>query len=318
MPDIPVSSAIHTFMQAANAGAARTALAAAATAGNTFTAAQTVEIATLGTTPTQGSTVTNPTAAALNAQQVSPWLSLVGQGWNTSSNASHPIEWAAHVLPVQGNPATSQLLVRHRVNNGSWVNSMVLTSPNNTNGNVMELSSIYGSAQIRIGGASDMYISNLAYTGYGSFGITTGGGNPVTLVNDAQNVLGVRSSTSAQGVRIYNTFTSSTNFERGVFDWTTTSNTLLVGTQKGSGGGTARAMQLVTDGTARAVFEATTYNTTLLANAGSYGSGSGVLFLGNATTVPTTNPSDGGILYVEAGALKYRGSSGTITTLANA
>ena len=48
--------------------------------------------------------------------------------------------------------------------------------------------------------------------------------------------------------------------------------------------------------------------------------GSGVLVVGiaNATTVPTTNPSGGGVLYVEAGALKYRGSSGTITTIANA
>jgi hypothetical protein len=56
----------------------------------------------------------------------------------------------------------------------------------------------------------------------------------------------------------------------------------------------------------------------MLASSGSYGSGSGVLFLGNATTVPTTNPTGGGILYVEAGALKYRGSSGTVTTIANA
>ena len=39
------------------------------------------------------------------------------------------------------------------------------------------------------------------------------------------------------------------------------------------------------------------------------------LFIGNATTVPTGNPSSGGFLYVESGALKYRGSSGTITTL---
>ncbi len=30
------------------------------------------------------------------------------------------------------------------------------------------------------------------------------------------------------------------------------------------------------------------------------------------------NPSGGGLLYVEAGALKYRGSSGTVTTLGNA
>jgi hypothetical protein len=41
------------------------------------------------------------------------------------------------------------------------------------------------------------------------------------------------------------------------------------------------------------------------------------LHLANAT-VPTANPTGGGVLYVEAGALKYRGSSGTITTIANA
>jgi len=42
-----------------------------------------------------------------------------------------------------------------------------------------------------------------------------------------------------------------------------------------------------------------------------------VLGLANATA-PTTSPAGMGQLYVEAGALKYRGSSGTITTLANA
>lgn len=42
----------------------------------------------------------------------------------------------------------------------------------------------------------------------------------------------------------------------------------------------------------------------------SFGGGAGVIFIGSATTVPTTNPTGGGVLYVEAGALKYRGSSG--------
>ena len=37
----------------------------------------------------------------------------------------------------------------------------------------------------------------------------------------------------------------------------------------------------------------------------------------NTGTVPNT-PSGGGVLYVESGALKYKGSSGTITTIANA
>jgi hypothetical protein len=35
-------------------------------------------------------------------------------------------------------------------------------------------------------------------------------------------------------------------------------------------------------------------------------------------TAPTTSPANMGQLYVEAGALKYRGSSGTVTTIANA
>ena len=42
-----------------------------------------------------------------------------------------------------------------------------------------------------------------------------------------------------------------------------------------------------------------------------------VLLLANATA-PASNPTGGGYLYVESGALKYRGSSGTITTIANA
>jgi hypothetical protein len=35
-------------------------------------------------------------------------------------------------------------------------------------------------------------------------------------------------------------------------------------------------------------------------------------------TAPSTSPAGMGQLYVEAGALKYRGSSGTVTTIANA
>jgi len=51
---------------------------------------------------------------------------------------------------------------------------------------------------------------------------------------------------------------------------------------------------------------------------GAFGSGAGVIGIANAVTVPSTNPSGGGVLYVDAGALKWRGSSGTVTTLAPA
>lgn len=39
------------------------------------------------------------------------------------------------------------------------------------------------------------------------------------------------------------------------------------------------------------------------------------LFIGNTATAPTGNPTGGGYLYVVAGALTWRGSAGTITTL---
>lgn len=51
-------------------------------------------------------------------------------------------------------------------------------------------------------------------------------------------------------------------------------------------------------------------------NSGSYGDG--VVVLANRTTAPSTNYSNGGFLFAEGGALKWRGSSGTITTIAAA
>lgn len=49
-----------------------------------------------------------------------------------------------------------------------------------------------------------------------------------------------------------------------------------------------------------------------------FGGGQGVIAIANASVAPTVNPAGGGILYVEDGALKYRGSNGTVTTIAPA
>jgi len=49
-----------------------------------------------------------------------------------------------------------------------------------------------------------------------------------------------------------------------------------------------------------------------------FGTGTRVIGLANATANPSTNPTGGGVLYSDAGALKWRGSSGTVTTIANA
>lgn len=49
-----------------------------------------------------------------------------------------------------------------------------------------------------------------------------------------------------------------------------------------------------------------------------FGGGQGVVAVANASVAPTESIAGAGILYVEDGALKYRGSNGTITTIAPA
>jgi hypothetical protein len=62
------------------------------------------------------------------------------------------------------------------------------------------------------------------------------------------NLIEQRNSTNAQTFRIYNTFTDSSNYERGKLEWA--SNVLKFGTEK-AGTGSARALELQTDGTTR-------------------------------------------------------------------
>lgn len=47
-----------------------------------------------------------------------------------------------------------------------------------------------------------------------------------------------------------------------------------------------------------------------------FGAGERVIGIANATTVPTTDPTNGGVLYSESGALKWRSSGGAVTTIA--
>lgn len=66
----------------------------------------------------------------------------------------------------------------------------------------------------------------------GGFGIAATIGAPdVILVRDAANTLALRNSTTAQVFRVYNTYTDASNYERAMFDWITSANTLRIGTQ---------------------------------------------------------------------------------------
>jgi hypothetical protein len=78
------------------------------------------------------------------------------------------------------------------------------------------------------------------------FAQTVGGTSDATINWDAANILGQRNGTSAQGYRIYNTFTDASNYERGVFGWTG-SNQLQIGSQA-AGTGTGRVLQISGNG----------------------------------------------------------------------
>lgn len=65
----------------------------------------------------------------------------------------------------------------------------------------------------------------------------------VFLCRDAANALAQRNGTNAQNLRIYETYTDSSNNDYTTFDYTTTPNIFTIGTTK-NGSGTARAVRV--------------------------------------------------------------------------
>jgi hypothetical protein len=79
--------------------------------------------------------------------------------------------------------------------------------------------------------------------------------------DDAANTLALRNAANAQTFNIYNTFTSATNHERLRLAWA--SNVAILGTEKGSGGGTARNLEIQTDGITRISWSGAVGNTAI-------------------------------------------------------
>lgn len=90
----------------------------------------TFKIDALGTTLTgaPGMRLINTTAAAVGAQQISPFFILGGNGWKTTATAaSQEVLWAQYVLPVQGttNP-TANLNFLSIINGSASINPVVI------------------------------------------------------------------------------------------------------------------------------------------------------------------------------------------------
>ena len=82
--------------------------------------------------------------------------------------------------------------------------------------------------------------------------------NELFLYRDAAGILAQRNGFSPQTFRVYNTYTDASNYERGVFDFRTTTNTLRIGTEL-SGTGQARPIEFVTGGVVRMSIAAAGY-----------------------------------------------------------
>jgi hypothetical protein len=94
-------------------------------------------------------------------------------------------------------------------------------------------------------------VNGAKYLGWGSNPAATA---DVQLYRDAADTLAQRRSTNPQAFRAYNTYTDASNYERGKIAWE--SNVLRIGTEK-AGTGSARALELQTDGVTRVTIATT-------------------------------------------------------------
>jgi len=115
--------------------------------------------------------------------------------------------------------------------------------------------------------------------------------NPsVILLRDgASDTLASRRGTNPQRYNLYGTYTSSTNFERLFLEYNSTATAFRIGTEKGSGGGSARALEFQTDGVTRLTISTVgiiTGNPFNVPNNGEYRFGSPAVRIYGTSSVP--------------------------------
>lgn len=138
---------------------------ASGTSINTSTGAITTTFTSLGgTAPSAGLTLTNSTAAALGAQQVSPSIILSGNGWATGGGGSIATPWQIWALPVQGSSAPTSTLKFQTGIGGTYSDAMTLTS-----GGVLTLGST-NTATISKDGAGTLLLNSSNSAGSNVYG----------------------------------------------------------------------------------------------------------------------------------------------------
>ncbi len=247
----------------------------------------------VGTVPLQVNGVSGQTAdliqvrdnAGNNNLSVSPTYGLVGRNAGTVSFALSSAgglgafySQAAGNVPLLLRGATSHTADLFQIQNSGGTNLINVTSAGNLN----------ATGQVRVGTTASLGQLTTVIGGASTIGaVIRGAASQSANLQEWQYSAGAILSRVASDGVIYSNIVTFTNIR-----------------------GTSDGLTALTFGGNRNVQfgSATT----------SYGGGNAVIGITNATTVPSTNPTGGGVLYAEGGALKWRGSSGTVTTIANA
>ena len=133
-------------------------------------------------------------------------------------------------------------------------NALAVTGTASISGTINSQHTLNSNGAFNLGNGNLIGDASGNITIYESLAVSTSSANPYIkiydtyLYRDAANILAQVNGTNANTFRVYNTSSSSNaNYERGVFDWTTTANVLTIGTQN-AGTGVARNIQFVVGG----------------------------------------------------------------------
>ena len=271
----------------------------------TWTASHTYSQSLAAGTTEAAVTLVNPEPAASGNQRWSPATVWSGKGFSTTGGLSTDVSFRAFVTPTQSGTANGTFVMQSKVGAGAWIDRLTISNEgslvaqsyrgaqagfhasanNSNNGLALSNSQImgWGTGAANNTGGLDAFFSRAA-----AANIRQGGGDAAAPVAQTSSVQNVSAGTT-------NGAGASRNYD---------------GSQgTGSGLGGAHVFRVATAGSSGTAQNA--QQTALRIEQDRS------VFVANVSADPAT-PSGGGVFYVEAGALKYKGSSGTVTTIANA
>lgn len=137
----------------------------------------------VGVTSADGIVLSNTTAAAAGAQQYSPRLHFIGQGWKTAATAaSQSVDWIVENQPAQGTSApTGNLVASSSINGSAYTARLTLDSA----GLLSVTSEIYAGSNMRVTAGSLFYWngrSKMASSVDGSIELTNSGATDFSLL----------------------------------------------------------------------------------------------------------------------------------------